>query len=139
VDTLHHEYSARSELESLPRAFSRAGLEIEGRALDLLAAEEGDELLVEELDVQCLEALEVIFAVLVAGGALALDEVIVQGEGGRLESDDLELDGQLLGRSRLARARGPAMRTTFTAPALDAISSAMAAIFLFCRASATWM
>ena len=85
---------------------ARAGLEIEGGALDLLAGEEGDELLVEEVDVQGLEALEVVLAVLVAGSAVAVYEVVVQGNGGRVEADDLELDRELLGGGGLARARG---------------------------------
>ncbi len=101
---------------------SRPGLEIVHRQEDLLPGGQAQELLVEELHVQGLQALEIGLAVRPPRGILAVEEIIVQGDGHRDHAQNCQLDGQLLGKSGLPRTGGPGHQDRLHPPAfVDAI------------------
>lgn len=52
--------------------------EVVGGDFDAFALEETEEMVVEHLDVECLERLEIVFAVRLKWSAVAVDEIVVE-------------------------------------------------------------
>ncbi len=70
--------------------------------LHLLAFDEVGEVLVEELEVERIERLEVVLAVLILGRRLAVEEVVVEGDANGPHAVGDELHGESLARRGLA-------------------------------------
>ena len=102
VDALHDEHVVLVQMQLLPALLAHSCLEVILRQFHLLAPEEGIELLVDERDVQCMDALVVEFSVLVLRCVLTMYEVVVQRNLHGLHTAGKELYGEPLAEGRLA-------------------------------------
>ena len=90
--TLNDEDAALLQAELSAVELRLSADEVELRNLDLLAAHQGENLLVEELDVDGLYCLDVVIAILVARCQLAVHEIVVDGEGHGRYAVECQLD-----------------------------------------------
>ena len=105
MDTLHNQYLLVPQRNTLPGRNRTSLLEIELRQLHLLAGEQIIELGIKQLQVHCLQRLEIIIAVAVLRRMLAVDEIIVQFNDLRHHSEDTALQRKAQRRRRLSARR----------------------------------
>ena len=98
VNTLDDEDVLRSELHEIALVLGLAGLEVELRHLNSLTVQKLRHLLVEQLDVESLEAFEIIVSVLVARAELAVAVIVVQSDRMRFKTVGTQLDRQSMGK-----------------------------------------
>ena len=103
VYSLHDEYRVGRKLHGAPGLDACAALEVVGRQGHPFAGKEAVQVGVEAFEVESIERLIVVVAILVARGILAVDEIVVERYGGRGDEARHELDGEPLGEGRFAR------------------------------------
>ena len=103
LDALEDEDGVVTDLEHVATEDASAGGEVERGQLDLVAAEEALEVAVEVGEVDGVEGLKVVGAVVVAGGVLAVDVVVVEGDAQRVEQVGDELHLEAFAEGGLAR------------------------------------
>ena len=96
MDTFEHEEGVPVDAEAVPAFLALPCLEVVARQFDFFARQEGLELLGEEREVERLDVFVVIVAVGGVGCLVAVDEVIVEGDGDGFESAGHELHGEAL-------------------------------------------
>jgi len=101
VDALNQQHLVGTQLDHAPPLALACDKVVAGQ-LDLLAGHQRSQLLVEKRQVQCLQHLEVVVALLVARGQLAIYEVVVQLDRDRPHTIGKQLHGQPLRKGRLA-------------------------------------
>ena len=95
VDSFHDEYFVLLELQSLAVAFlTDTSLEIVFGQCHFFTIEKLLQLLVEQIDVECIKAFVVIFSVCIAWGPFAVYEIVVERHHHRLDATSHQLDGQ---------------------------------------------
>ena len=106
VYSLHDYDRLGAELERLLVPLARAGDEVVARHLDTLAVDKAFEVVVEQLQVYGFERLVIVFAVLILGRMLAVDEVVVERYDHGVEPEYAQLYAQTLREGSLAAGRG---------------------------------
>ena len=86
MDSLYHQHIVRLHLQFLSTLHTLARREIIFRQLHLLATEEGVKLLVQQIEIQGIDALKIIFAVVILRRPVSVHKVIVQRNLQRLQS-----------------------------------------------------
>ena len=124
VDALNQQHLAGIEAHGLTLVDSPTQLEAVGWQVHLLATEQSGEVRLQPLKVQGVQALVVQLPVGVARGALAVHEVIVEGNHLGGEHIGHELDAQALGRGGLARRRRAGQQHYAGAALGDAVGDA---------------
>lgn len=128
MDAFHYEHVVGQQFQPASALLAASRLEVIARQLNLLARKERVELLVEQRDVERVEALVVVVALVVLRRKLTVDEIIVQRNLHRLDAAREQLYGQTLAERCLAARRRPDISTTLT-PLRAAIMSAICDIF----------
>ena len=105
VNALQHEHLMLIELQPLSALFAPTRMEIIVGQLHLLTAEEGGELVVEQLQVQRIDALVVELALLIPGRELAVHKIVVQRNLHGLDAVGEQLDGEPFAGGRLSTRR----------------------------------
>ena len=103
MDSLNHQHIVRLHLQLLSTLHTLARREIIFRQLHLLATEESVKLLVQQIEIQGIDALKIIFAVVILRRPVSIHKVIVQRN--LLQSVHGKLDAQSLAGCGLARRR----------------------------------
>ena len=104
MDTLYHEDLVVVQTKAASAHLALTQLEVVTWKLYLLAVEQGVHLLVEQVEVQCVEVLEVIVAIGLARRVFAIDEIVVERDGNGLDAVRGQLYGQALTGCRLTAA-----------------------------------
>ena len=81
MDTFEDEESVSVDVEAVSAFFALSCLEVIARQFYFLACQEGLELFGKEREVECFDVFVVIVAVGGEGSLVAVDEVIVEGDG----------------------------------------------------------
>ena len=106
VDAFHDEDGLGGETQALPAEQALAGGEVVAWQFYLLALKELVEVLLEEVDVDGIEALEVVVAFLVEGCLVAIHVVVVQGDAEGFKPLLLESPAEFLAEGGLAAGGG---------------------------------
>ena len=106
MDSLDDEDVLGAQAELFPRR-SFAQKKIEVGQLHLVPRQKSLEVGVEELQIQGIDVLEIVLALLVPGGVVPIDKVFVQRQGHGAESRELDLDPEPPGGGGFPRRRGP--------------------------------
>ena len=86
MDSLYYQHIVRLHLQFLSTLHTLARREIIFRQLHLLATEESVKLLVQQIEIQGINALKIIFAVVILRSLVSVHKVIVQRNLQRLQS-----------------------------------------------------
>ena len=86
MDALNHQHIVRLHLQLLSTLHTLARREIIFRQLHLLTTEESVKLLVQQIEIQGIDALKIIFAVVILRRPVSIHKVIVQRNLQRLQS-----------------------------------------------------
>ena len=105
VDSLYHQNIVRLQLQLLSTLHTLARREIVFRQFHLLATEERIKLLVEQIEVQGIDALKIKITIFILRCLIPIHEVIIERNLQRLQSVYGKLDAQTLAGSSLARRR----------------------------------
>ena len=106
MDAFKYKYFVAPELQFLAALLALARLEIVARQLNFLATHERVHLLIEQRQVEGVKVFEVVVAILVLGGLLAVEEVVVEGNADRVNAVDSQLYGESLARRCLTATAG---------------------------------
>ena len=105
VNALHEKQGTFAELEPLPVELPHTGHEIVFGNLDFLAGEQLEHVALQIFVVDRVEVVEIITAVRQFRSVQPVYEIVVGGEGHRMQPAGLELHAQALAESALAAAR----------------------------------
>ena len=106
VDAFHDQHVVVRQLEVLSFELACARGKVVFRNLDALAGEELLELLVQERDIQRLQALEVVISILVERRVDPVAEIVVERDDDGVQAVDPHVERQPLRGSGLSAARG---------------------------------
>ena len=96
VDSLYHQHIARLQLQFLSALDALARRKIIFRQIHLLTTEEGIELVVEQVEIQRIDALKIIFSILILRGLIPVHEIIIERNLQRFQSVYGKLNAQAL-------------------------------------------
>ena len=91
MDALNHQYGIVVETQLFATHLRCTCGEVVARQLHLLATEEGCELFVQQRQVQGVQILEVVVALLVAWRLVTIEEIVVERDGHRFDAVDSQL------------------------------------------------
>ena len=103
MDTFYHQHFIVVQCQFLTTHHTLSCGEVVTGQLHLLAIEEFGQLLVEEWQVQGMQMLEVIFALLVEWCLFTIEEIVIEGDANGLDAVDSQLDTESLTGGGLSR------------------------------------
>ena len=133
MNALYHQHIVIVHLQLVAALFTLSALEIILRQFYLLTTEEGVELLVDQIEIQGIDALIIIFARSILRRFLPIYEIIIERNLERFQSVYGKLYAQTLARSGLARRRRTCQQHQFHALAAGNLLSNLGNLLLLQR------
>ena len=132
MDALDDQHGMCIDTQLVAGEHTLTGGEVELGELYLLALEQGIELGIEEGEVKGVERLKVVLAMFIERCEFAVDEVVVEREGHRMEAICHELYGEALAEGGLARGGGSRYEDDACLAAIYVVGNACYALLLQC-------